>query len=105
MGSIPEFPLDSTGKTIPLLGFGTAEYPFGSNFERETILNAIKLGYRHFDSAALYQTEQLLGEAIDDALCLGLIKSRDELFITSKLWCSEAHRDRVVPALQKSLWY
>lgn len=38
-----------------------------------------------------------------EALSLGLIKSRDELFITSKLWCSDTHRDRVLPALQKTL--
>lgn len=37
------------------------------------------------------------------ALKEGLITSRSELFITSKLWCSDAHRDRVVPALQTSL--
>ncbi|KAK4596976.1 hypothetical protein RGQ29_014845 [Quercus rubra] len=105
MGNIPEIPVDSTGKTIPVIGFGTAEYPFGASFEtlRDSLLHAIKLGYRHFDSAALYQSEQPLGEAIDDALGLGLIKSRDELFITSKLWCSDAHHDCVLPAIQKTL--
>ncbi|XWS22929.1 hypothetical protein CRYUN_Cryun29cG0077900 [Craigia yunnanensis] len=103
--NIPSFPLGSTEEGIPRLGFGTAEYPFGSSLEtmKETILQAIKLGYRHFDTAALYQTEQPLGEAISDALRLGLITSRDELFITSKLWCSDAHRDCVLPALQKTL--
>ena len=105
MGNIPEIPVDSTGKTNPVIGFGTAEYPFGASFEtlRDSLLHAIKLGYRHFDSAALYQSEQPLGEAIDDALGLGLIKSRDELFITSKLWCSDAHHDYVLPAIQKTL--
>ncbi|KAL4638043.1 hypothetical protein ACB092_03G122600 [Castanea dentata] len=105
MGNIPEIPVDSNGKTIPVIGFGTAEYPFGASFEtlRDSLLHAIKLGYRHFDSAALYQSEQPLGEAIDDALGLGLIKSRDELFITSKLWCSDAHYDCVLPAIQKTL--
>ncbi|KAG6678260.1 hypothetical protein I3842_14G070500 [Carya illinoinensis] len=104
MSSMPEFTLQN-GNTIPLLGFGTAEYPFGSSSEtmKETFLHAIKLGYRHFDSAAIYQSEQLLGEAMHDALNLGLIKSRDELFITSKLWCSDGHHDRVVPAIQKTL--
>nr|XP_023922371.1 non-functional NADPH-dependent codeinone reductase 2-like [Quercus suber]POE98018.1 non-functional nadph-dependent codeinone reductase 2 [Quercus suber] len=105
MGNIPEIPVDSTGKTIPVIGFGTAEYPFGASFEtlRDSLLHAIKLGYRHFDSAALYQSEQPLGEAIDAALGLGLIKSRDDLFITSKLWCSDAHHDCVLPAIQKTL--
>ncbi|KAL5553020.1 hypothetical protein UlMin_040421 [Ulmus minor] len=105
MDLIPYHPLDNTGKTIPLLGFGTAEFPFAASSQKikESILEAIKLGYRHFDSAALYQTEQHLGEAIEEALNLGLIKSRDELFITTKLWCSDAHHDRVLPALQKAL--
>ncbi|KAG8503491.1 hypothetical protein CXB51_001478 [Gossypium anomalum] len=104
--SIPTFPLYSTAeKAIPLLGFGTAEYPFGASIHtlKETILEAIKLGYRHFDTAAIYLSEQPLGEAISDALRLGLIKSRDELFITSKLWCSDAHHDFVLPALKKTL--
>ena len=105
--NIPSFPLGSTEKGIPRLGLGTAEYPFGSSLEamKETILQAIELGYRHFDTAALYHTEQPFGEAISDALRLGLITSRDELFITSKLWCSDAHRDCILPTLQKTLKY
>ncbi|MBA0756298.1 hypothetical protein Gogos_022201 [Gossypium gossypioides] len=53
--------------------------------------------------ASLYGTEQPLGEAILEAIAVGLIKSRDELFITSKLWCSDAHGELVLPALQRSL--
>lgn len=103
--NIPTSTLGSTDRTIPLLGYGTAEYPFGASIEtmKESILHAIELGYRHFDSASLYQSEVPLGEAISDALRLGLIKSRDELFITSKLWCSDGHKDLVLPALQKTL--
>ncbi|KAG6775569.1 hypothetical protein POTOM_019046 [Populus tomentosa] len=98
--NIPTSTLRSTDRTIPLLGYGTAEYPFGASIEtmKESILHAIELGYRHFDSASLYQSEVPLGEAISDALRLGLIKSRDELFITSKLWCSDGHKDLVLPA-------
>ncbi|PPR81855.1 hypothetical protein GOBAR_AA38858 [Gossypium barbadense] len=104
--SVPTFPLLSTDeKAIPLIGFGTAEYLFGASRDtlKETIIEAIKLGYCRFDTAAVYQSEQPLGEAISDALRLGLIKSRDELFITSKLWCSDAHHDLVLPALRKTL--
>ncbi|GFZ21361.1 NAD(P)-linked oxidoreductase superfamily protein [Actinidia rufa] len=42
-------------------------------------------------------------EAIADAIQQGIIESRDQLFITSKLWCSDAHHDLVLPALQNSL--
>ncbi|KAI4369089.1 hypothetical protein MLD38_017576 [Melastoma candidum] len=101
---IPVSVLSSGDKPIPLLGFGTAEYPFGSSSDmRDTILHAIKLGYRHFDSAALYRTEQPLKVAIADAVLLGYIESREELFITSKLWCSDAHKGLIVPALKRSL--
>ncbi|KAF9623822.1 hypothetical protein IFM89_005407 [Coptis chinensis] len=89
---------------MPLVGFGTVTYPMAaSDSIKSAILNGIKTGYRHFDTASLYQTEQALGEAIKEALALGLVKSREEFFITSKLWCSDAHQDRVLPALQNSL--
>ncbi|KAL3751115.1 hypothetical protein ACJRO7_012000 [Eucalyptus globulus] len=100
----PETTLNTSSKPIPLLGFGTAEFPFGSSDNvKEHLLHAIQLGYRHFDSASIYLSEQPLGEAVADALEVGLLNSRDELFITTKLWCSDAHGDRVVPALQRSL--
>ncbi|RZC81632.1 hypothetical protein C5167_044208 [Papaver somniferum] len=94
----------SSGKGIPVLGMGTFE-TVGKGGERERLafLKAIEVGYRHFDTAACYQTEECLGEAIGEALQLGLVKSRDELFITSKLWCTDAHPDRVLLALQSSL--
>ncbi|GMJ13166.1 hypothetical protein like AT1G59960 [Hibiscus trionum] len=101
---IPEHLLGSNGKKMPLLGFGTAvSPPVGDEATKMAILQAIKLGYRHFDTAAKYGSEQPLGEAIQEALSIGLIKSRDELFITTKLWCGDAHGDLVVPALKRSL--
>ncbi|KAH7516193.1 hypothetical protein FEM48_Zijuj10G0109400 [Ziziphus jujuba var. spinosa] len=51
---------------------------------------------------AIYQSEKTLGEAISEALRLGLIKSHQELFITSKLWSSDTHHDLVLPALCKT---
>ncbi|KAL7240091.1 hypothetical protein ACSBR2_005875 [Camellia fascicularis] len=63
--AFPEVRLDSTNATIPVVGFGTAAWPFGaSETMKESILNALKLGYRHFDAAAVYQSEQTLDEAI-----------------------------------------
>lgn len=103
--AIPVARLGSTEKSIPLVGFGTADFPFGSSPAtiQEAVFKAIKLGYRLFDTASLYGSEEALGEGISQALHLGLIKSRDELFIISKLGCSDAHRDSVVPALQNTL--
>ncbi|RZC51324.1 hypothetical protein C5167_019755 [Papaver somniferum] len=100
---IPGVTLNS-GSVMPVLGMGTAAYPLVESEEvKLAILNAIKNGYRHLDTAALYQSEESLGEAVSEAIQIGLTKSRDELFITSKLWSCDAHPDRVVPALQNSL--
>ncbi|KAJ6911578.1 hypothetical protein NC652_022006 [Populus alba x Populus x berolinensis] len=89
---------------MPVLGMGTSASPLeGSDETKTAILQAIEIGHRHFDTATLYLTEEPLGEAIAEALSRGLIRSRDELFITSKLWCSDAHGDLVLPALKKSL--
>ncbi|KAI3853282.1 hypothetical protein MKW92_014515 [Papaver armeniacum] len=100
---VPVFTL-SSGKEMPILGFGTAENLFeGGDKVKLAILKAIEVGYRYIDTAAVYLTEQSVGEAVAEALQLGLIKSRDELFITSKLWGVDAHPDLVLPALQNSL--
>ncbi|OMO72586.1 Aldo/keto reductase [Corchorus olitorius] len=100
---VPEVSLGSCGLTMPLIGMGTAAYPLVAETVKSAVLEAIKAGYRHFDTAFVYGSEQPLGEAIAEALNIGLIKSRDELFITSKLWCSFADQDLVIPAIQMSL--
>jgi diketogulonate reductase-like aldo/keto reductase len=94
---IPEVVVNS-GKKMPTIGFGTGTTP-----PQQTLLHAIEIGYRHFDTASLYNTEEPLGQAVSKALELGLVKNRDELFITSKLWCSDVHHDLVVPALKTTL--
>ncbi|KAK8655398.1 hypothetical protein V6N13_107977 [Hibiscus sabdariffa] len=102
--TIPEHVLTSSGRPMQRLGFGTAAYPLVTpEVTKRAILQAIELGYRHFDTAYIYGSEQPLGEAIMEAISLGLIKSRDELFITSKLWCSDAYGDLVLPAIHRSL--
>ncbi|XP_026443536.1 non-functional NADPH-dependent codeinone reductase 2 [Papaver somniferum] len=103
IGGVPVVTL-SSGRGMPILGMGTAENNLqGSERVKLAILKAIEVGYRHFDTAFVYQTEGSLGEAVAEALQNGLIKSRDELFITSKLWCADAYPDHVLPALQNSL--
>ncbi|MQL90512.1 hypothetical protein Taro_023103 [Colocasia esculenta] len=101
---IPVATLEPSGRRMPLFGMGTAVYPFAAaEAARTAVVHAIRLGYRHFDTAAIYQSEQPLGEAIAEALSQGLVTSRDELFVTTKLWCRDAHRDLVVPALKNCL--
>ncbi|XP_058108441.1 non-functional NADPH-dependent codeinone reductase 2-like [Magnolia sinica] len=103
MGEIPTAVL-SSGHTIPLIGMGTATYPVPPQDQLiSNFISAMELGYRHFDTAAVYYTEEALGLAIAEAIRRGVVKSREELFITSKLWCNEAHHDRVIPAVKKTL--
>lgn len=104
ISSMPEISLGPGCRGMPVLGFGTAaDPPVDAKTTKQAALQAIELGYRHFDTAALYNSEQPLGEAIIEAMNGGLVKSREELFITSKLWCSDAHAQLVLPALRKTL--
>uniref|UniRef100_A0A7N0U1J7 NADP-dependent oxidoreductase domain-containing protein n=1 Tax=Kalanchoe fedtschenkoi TaxID=63787 RepID=A0A7N0U1J7_KALFE len=112
MSIIPEiFIHGNNGFSMPVLGFGMAMpgSMFGKVDEaaneaaKLAVLQAIEVGYRHFDTSSLYRTEEPLGEAIVEALSLGLIKSRDELFITSKIWSTDTHQGLVLPALRRSL--
>ncbi|RXH85387.1 hypothetical protein DVH24_002485 [Malus domestica] len=89
---IPEVVLaSSTGpRSMPAIGFGTAANKFEPHVLKTAVVEAIKLGYRHFDTASMYGSEQTLGEAIQEALGLGLVASRDQVFVTSKLWITDA---------------
>ncbi|KAK7411619.1 hypothetical protein VNO78_03054 [Psophocarpus tetragonolobus] len=100
--NIPHVVLQTSSNhgNMPVIGFGSAS----SNTDTKgAVLEAMKSGYRHFDTASIYGSEQAIGEAIAEAFQLGIIASRDELFITSKLWCSDNFPHLVLPALQKTL--
>jgi diketogulonate reductase-like aldo/keto reductase len=89
---------------MPIIAFGTAAVTNNDGeLTKLAVIEAIKSGYRHFDTALIYLSEEALGEAIVEALELGLIQSRDELFITSKLWVTDNFPHLVLPALQKAL--
>ncbi|XP_076914070.1 (1S)-1,7-diacetoxy-luvungin A aldo-keto reductase-like [Bidens hawaiensis] len=108
MATIPETMISSSQGTrpVPVIALGTATESSIAGIKivaPSTLVEAIKMGYRHFDTAAVYQTEKSVGEAIAEALRLGLIKSRSEIFITTKLWCNSADRHLVLPAIKQSL--
>lgn len=87
---------------VPVIGMGSAPDFTCKKDTKEAIIEAIKQGYRHFDTAAAYGSETALGEALKEARDLGLV-TREDLFVTSKLWVTENHPHLVVPALRKSL--
>ncbi|KAK2454394.1 NAD(P)H-dependent 6'-deoxychalcone synthase [Trifolium repens] len=103
---IPQVVLKSSSNqcNMPVIAFGTAALTNNDGeITKLAVIEAIKSGYRHFDTALIYRSEEALGEAIVEALQLGLIQSRDELFITSKLWVTDSFPHLVLPALQKVL--
>ena len=68
----------------------------------DTVYNAIKLGYRHLDSACDYGNEIEVGQGIARALADGLC-AREDLVVTSKLWNTYHAPEHVKPALEKIL--
>eukprot|EP00252_Welwitschia_mirabilis_P008430 TRINITY_DN20266_c0_g1_i1.p1 TRINITY_DN20266_c0_g1~~TRINITY_DN20266_c0_g1_i1.p1 ORF type:complete len:321 (+),score=62.09 TRINITY_DN20266_c0_g1_i1:179-1141(+) len=89
----------NSGHRIPLVGLGLA---FGDDALEDVVAAALQAGYRHFDTASLYGTERALGNALRNAFASSVV-TRGEIFVTSKIWCTDLYPHRVVPALQKSL--
>ena len=74
MPAVPDLTLN-TGTTIPQLGFGT--YQIEPKDTVEAVTTALELGYRHIDTAEMYENEAEVGEAVESM--------RSEVFLTSKL--------------------
>lgn len=85
---------------MPKVGFGLWKIP--QDICADAVYNAIKAGYRHLDSACDYGNEVQVGEGIKRAIAEGLC-SREDLWITSKLWNTYHAQQHVKPALQKTL--
>lgn len=85
---------------IPQVGFGLWKIP--QEQCADAVYNAIKVGYRHLDSACDYGNEVQVGEGIKRAIDEGIV-TREELWITSKLWNTYHATEHVAPALQKML--
>lgn len=85
---------------MPALGLGTWKSATGE--VGAAVREALRIGYRHIDCAAIYGNEAEVGQALAAALAAGEV-SRDELWVTSKLWCNSHERADVVSALSKTL--
>ena len=87
----------NNGLKMPILGFGVFQIPDPVECER-TVADALEVGYRLIDTAASYGNEEAVGNAIRQSRI-----ARDELFITTKLWVSDAGYDRTKKAFERSL--
>jgi D-xylose reductase len=90
----------ANGDKMPHVGFGFWKVP--KEATAETVLNALKVGYRHLDCACDYGNEKEVGDGISAAISAGIV-TRDEIFVTSKLWNTYHHPEHVEMACRKSL--
>ena len=82
--------------TIPSMGLGT--FRLQGEVVRQSVLDGLEVGYRHIDTAQIYENEADVGEAIAQS---GI--ARGELFVTTKIWLENLGRNELGPSLKASL--
>ena len=87
----------NNGVSIPVLGLGTWKAENGE-VAYQAVLEALKAGYRHIDTAAIYQNEESVGRAIRDS---GI--PRQEIFVTTKLWNTNHSYEEARHAFEESM--
>ena len=87
----------NNGIEIPILGLGVYQTPPGET-TFQTVKYALDIGYRHIDTARLYGNEEDVGKAIRES---GI--SREEIFVTTKVWNSDQGYNSTLKALENSL--
>lgn len=80
---------------IPLLGFGT--WQLEPKDARRMVAEALRIGYRHIDTAWIYKNEKAVGEGLRDS---GL--ARDDFFLTTKIWVEHFDHDGLLRQAQES---
>lgn len=91
-----------SGISMPAIGLGTFGSDHASGHEvAAAVVGAAAVGYRHFDCAAVYGNEALIGAALQKVMAGGV--PRQELWITSKLWNDKHAEDDVIPTFRQSL--
>ncbi len=88
------------GDRMPALGLGT--WKSEPDEVGAAVEEAIRLGYRHIDCAPIYGNEPHIGEALEQCFKKGLV-SREEVWVTSKLWNNRHAAGDVIPALEATL--
>ena len=81
--NLHEAALLNSGHAIPRIGLGTWKSEKGQ--VKRAVYEALKVGYRHVDCAAIYENEHEVGAALQQAFSQG-VTVREQVFVTSKLW-------------------
>src|SRR5215210_7820083 len=87
----------NNGVEMPILGFGVFQIPDAEECER-SVSEALRTGYRLIDTAAAYENEEAVGEAIKRS---GV--AREKVFVTTKLWIQDAGYESAKKAFERSL--
>lgn len=87
--------VDIDGFEIPQLGFGT--WQLKGDDARRMVGEALRIGYRHIDTAFIYENETEVGQGIKDAGT-----PRDDFFLTTKIWVSNLTRDALLRQAEES---
>ena len=91
-----------SGRSMPVAAYGTFHSDWAQALMKDATIEAIRLGWRHLDTARAYENEDIVGESIRESIRKGYIKSREELFITGKLWNGHMTPKDVAPALERT---
>ncbi len=97
MESIRDTIVLSNGYKIPCVGYGTWKMPSGEAGVK-AVCDALNAGYAHIDTAAIYENEEAVGDAVRKS---GV--PREEIFVTSKVWNTERGYDKALVAFEVSL--
>ena len=85
---------------MPIFGYGV--YQIDNETTTRCVLDAIDVGYRSIDTAQAYYNEEGVGAAIARAIAEGKV-TREELFLTTKVWISNVGYDKAKASIDESL--
>ena len=89
----------ASGVEIPLLGFGT--WMLEPDEARRMVHEALRIGYRHIDTAWIYKNEKAVGDGVADAVAEGIV-ARDDIFVTTKIWVEHFTHDALLRQAEES---
>jgi diketogulonate reductase-like aldo/keto reductase len=100
--TVRQIPLGS-GVMMPAAAFGTFHSDWAQDYMKDATVEAIRIGWRHLDTARAYENEAIVGESIRESIKRGYIRSAADLFITGKLWNGHMKPADIGPAVDGTL--